>query len=465
MKKVFYLITTILFVMFILLSKPFLECNEIDCNIYKSIMKVVSLSSMILLFINLSKVKKKIVFDITVIIITIIVSTFIYSGHSKDYKTNVNLLFKNISSNSKISTSSVVTKEVETVDSELSDGILRISYIDVGQGDSIFIEFPDNTTMLIDAGEKNQKNKVISYIKNLGYKKIDYVVGTHPHTDHIGALSSVIKEFDIEKIYMPKKDSNSKTFIELLNTIKNKGLKINTAKAGVVIKDSDDLKVKIIAPVKEYNNANSSSAVVKITYKNKKFLFMGDAEVDSEKDIIENVECDVIKIGHHGSDTSSSQDFVNKTKANYVIISVGANNIYNHPYENIIKRWEKVGAEIFRTDKLGDIVLEIDGQKIKFVSNFINEKNNLNNIELISLNAVCGKEGSIKIKGDANTKYSIDVYIASGKSKAKDLIDKISDDNGYVSWNWKISSNTKKGKYKIVVKSKTSEKEIEYEIK
>ena len=240
---------------------------------------------------------------------------------------------------------------------------------------------------------------------------------------------------------------------------------MNTAKAGVVIKDSDDLKVKIIAPVKEYNNANSSSAVVKITYKNKKFLFMGDAEVDSEKDIIENVECDVIKIGHHGSDTSSSQDFVNKTKANYVIISVGANNIYNHPYENIIKRWEKVGAEIFRTDKLGDIVLETDGQKIKFVSNFINEKNNLNNIELISLNAVCGKEGSIKIKGDANTKYSIDVYIASGKSKAKDLIDKISDDNGYVSWNWKISSNTKKGKYKIVVKSKTSEKEIEYEIK
>ena len=157
MKKVFYLITTILFVMFILLSKAFLECNEIDCNIYKSIMKVVSLSSMILLFINLSKVKKKIVFDITVIIITIIVSTFIYSGHSKDYKTNVNLLFKNISSNSKISTSSVVTKEVETVDSELSDGILRISYIDVGQGDSIFIEFPDNTTMLIDEVKKIRK--------------------------------------------------------------------------------------------------------------------------------------------------------------------------------------------------------------------------------------------------------------------------------------------------------------------
>ena len=159
MKKVFYLITTILFVMFILLSKAFLECNEIDCNIYKSIMKVVSLSSMILLFINLSKVKKKIVFDITVIIITIIVSTFIYSGHSKDYKTNVNLLFKNISSNSKISTSSVVTKEVETVDSELSDGILRISYIDVGQGDSIFIEFPDNTTMLIDEVKKIRKKR------------------------------------------------------------------------------------------------------------------------------------------------------------------------------------------------------------------------------------------------------------------------------------------------------------------
>lgn len=244
------------------------------------------------------------------------------------------------------------------------DGDLKVNYIDVGQGDSIFIELPNEEVMLIDAGEKSESDKVTNYIKNLGYEKIDYVIGTHPHTDHIGALAYVIDTFDIGKIYMPKATSTSKTYENLLTTIKNKGLTVATAKSDVNIIDTGDLKIDIIAPVQEYSNLNNNSAVIKLVYKDISFLFMGDAEVMSEDDIKANVESDVIKVGHHGSDSSSSIDFVNKVGAKYAIISVGEGNIYDHPYQEILNRWENSGAKIYRTDLNGDIVITSDGDKI-----------------------------------------------------------------------------------------------------
>ena len=464
-KKFFYFIGVIFIIIYLLMSKPFIEYNKIDYSIYKNIMRLVSFSLLFLSIFNISKVKKKSIINFIIIFITIISSIYLYNGHSKDYKTRTLLYFKKSIKIDKSISASTVSYQEKTNDIEtLSDETLRVNYIDVGQGDSIFIELPNDETMLIDAGEKTVKDKVINYIKNLGYKKIDYVIGTHPHTDHIGALSAVIKEFDIGKIYMPKKESTSKTFLELLNTIKDKNLKINTAKSGVVIKDEKDLQIKIIAPSKEYNNTNNSSAVVKLKYKNKIFLFMGDAEVDSEKDIEDSVLCDVIKVAHHGSDTSSSEEFVKKTKAKYAIISVGANNIYNHPYNNIIKRWQDIGAKVLRTDELKDIVLKTDGNKIEVENNIKNTKKKNENIELISVSAKRGKNGQISVRGIPNSKYSIEVYISSGKSKSKDLSDKISDNNGYVSWTWKISSNTKIGKYKIIIKNDSERQEFEYEI-
>lgn len=245
-----------------------------------------------------------------------------------------------------------------------TENVLKVHYIDVKQGDSIFIELPNDECMLIDAGEVSQGNIVSNYISNLGYEEINYVVGTHPHTDHIGGLINIINDYTVDKVYLPKVVSSSKTYETLLNGLSNKNIDVFSAKSGVNIIDNENLKVKIIAPVQEYKNLNNCSAVVKIIYGNKKFLFMGDAEIESENDITEDVSADVIKIGHHGSDTSSSLSFIQKVNPKYVVVMVGENNQYNHPSQNIIKRWENNGAEVFRTDINGNIIISTDGNNL-----------------------------------------------------------------------------------------------------
>lgn len=250
-----------------------------------------------------------------------------------------------------------------------NNDLLKVHYLDVGQGDSIFIELPNNETMLIDAAESYQSENIINYLKNLNYQKIDYVIGTHPHTDHIGGLKDIINTFEIGKIYMPKVVSTTKTYESLLMAIKDKNLKINTAKAGTSIIDTDALKINILAPNNStYTELNNYSVVTKITYGTTKFLFMGDAEKLSENEIKENVTADVIKIGHHGSNTSSSIDFIKKVNAKYGIISVGLNNKYNLPKEETITNWENSGTKIYLTSTNGTIRASSDGTNIKIES-------------------------------------------------------------------------------------------------
>ena len=250
-----------------------------------------------------------------------------------------------------------------------NNDLLKVHYLDVGQGDSIFIELPNNETMLIDAAESYQSENIINYLKNLNYQKIDYVIGTHPHTDHIGGLKDIINTFEIGKIYMPKVVSTTKTYESLLMAIKDKNLKINTAKAGTSIIDTDALKINILAPNNStYTELNNYSVVTKITYGTTKFLFMGDAEKLSENEIKEDVTADVIKIGHHGSNTSSSIDFIKKVNAKYGIISVGLNNKYNLPKEETITNWENSGTKIYLTSINGTIRASSDGTNIKIES-------------------------------------------------------------------------------------------------
>lgn len=250
-----------------------------------------------------------------------------------------------------------------------NNDLLKVHYLDVGQGDSIFIELPNNETMLIDAAESYQSENIINYLKNLNYQKIDYVIGTHPHTDHIGGLKDIINTFEIGKIYMPKVVSTTKTYESLLMAIKDKNLKINTAKAGTSIIDTNTLKINILAPNNSiYTELNNYSVVTKITYGTTKFLFMGDAEKLSENEIKENVTADVIKIGHHGSNTSSSIDFIKKVNAKYGIISVGLNNKYNLPKEETITNWENSGTKIYLTSTNGTIRASSDGTNIKIES-------------------------------------------------------------------------------------------------
>lgn len=242
---------------------------------------------------------------------------------------------------------------------------LKVHFLDVGQGDSIFIELPTNETILIDASIKDASNKIINYLREENVSKIDYVFATHPHSDHIGGMSAVIKAFDIGQIYMPKAVTTTKTYENLLLTIKDKNLKIKAAKAGNTIIDTDDLKLVVLAPNQDsYESLNNYSIVLKLTYKEKSFLFMGDAETLSEKEITGDIQADVLKVGHHGSRTSTSQAFLNKVNPSYAVISVGLNNDYKHPHQEVIDRLEKKNIKIYRTDQNGDIIFTTDGYNI-----------------------------------------------------------------------------------------------------
>lgn len=462
--KVLYLLFSIILIICSMSLSPLIECNSLDAKIFKTILYALSGNVFLTAIINLTKIKFKKVINIFLISISLIISIYLYQTHSNDYKAGIENKIKDLFILSK--TDSVTKVNSYSTDvGELELDNMRVHYIDVKQGDSTFIEFPNDKTMLIDAGKKEQGSNVVNYIKNLGYNKIDYVVGTHPDADHIGGLATVIESFAIGSIYMPKKSSTTQTYLNLLKVIKNKGLTIHTAISGVNIISLDNLKVDIISPTKEYETSNESSAVIKIVYKKRKFLFMADATTDNEADIKADVESDVVKVGHHGSDSSSKEEFVQKTKAKYAVISVGENS-YHHPYDIIVKRWENIGAEVLRTDKLGSIVISTDGNNLNINNNVDNDlKQENSSVEIISKKISKGSISEIKIKGRKNTNYSIRVYLKSGVSKASGLIDKVSDDEGYVTWNFKLASNAKNGNYKIVINDGIKDYTFDYEIK
>ena len=247
---------------------------------------------------------------------------------------------------------------------------LRVSFIDVGQGDSEFIELPNGETMLIDAGTNETGKNVVDYIKSLGYTSINYVVGTHPHEDHIGGLDDVIKTFDIGSIYMPKVTADTKTFEDVLDAAESKNLMINTAKSGVSIMDTEDLSVKFLAPTLDsYENTNDYSAVVKVVYGDTSYLFTGDAEEFSENLITDDVNVDVLKVGHHGSSTSTSTEFLKKVSPSSAVISCGKGNSYGHPHSETLQKLADMGTAVYRTDELGTIVSVSDGKTITFDTN------------------------------------------------------------------------------------------------
>ena len=243
-----------------------------------------------------------------------------------------------------------------------AEGLLIVHFLDVGQGDSIFIELPGGKTMLIDASEYTYADKIISYIQGRGHDRIDVLVATHPHSDHIGGMQYIVTAFDIGDIYMPRAVNNTKTFENLLAAIEKKNLSVHTARAGVSVSADETVTIDIIAPVsEEYESLNNYSAVIKLVYGKTSFLFTGDAETLSEEEITANVSVDVLKVGHHGSRTSTGAAFLSRVSPRYAVISVGEGNDYGHPTETVLKRLADQNIEVFRTDLDGTVVISSDG--------------------------------------------------------------------------------------------------------
>ena len=243
------------------------------------------------------------------------------------------------------------------------NGELQVYYIDVGQADSILIINKEDA-MLIDAGNNEDGEDVVNFIKDKGITKLDYVVGTHPHEDHIGGLDDVINSnIEIENVLMPKIETTTKTFEDVVNAISNKGLTVKAPNKGDTFTLGDSNLEVMTDSILDEDNLNLSSITLRLQYGNNSFLFMGDSEKENEKTITWP-KTDVLKVGHHGSDTSSSEEFLNEVKPSISIIMAGKDNSYGLPKEEIVERLENVGSKVYRTDANGTIEVTSDGNNI-----------------------------------------------------------------------------------------------------
>ena len=246
---------------------------------------------------------------------------------------------------------------------------LTVSFIDVGQGDAVLIRAPGNKNLLIDGGTKDGEEVVLSTLQDKGIKTLS-IVATHEDADHISALPSVIRNFSVEKVYLPKMPTKATATMErFAQAMRDKGLTFSQAKSGVSIDMGPRVTALFVAPVKDrYDEDNNYSAVLKLSYGNTSFLFTGDAQTEAENDMIksgQNLKATVLKVGHHGSASSTGDAFLRAVSPSFAVIEVGLND-YGHPSGKVLSRLQTAGVKIFRTDQQGSVTAISDGDTVTF---------------------------------------------------------------------------------------------------
>ena len=253
---------------------------------------------------------------------------------------------------------------------------LKMHVIDIGQGDSLLIQCGESN-VLIDCGENGMGDAVLDYLHRAGVSHLDWIIGTHPHSDHIGGMDTVIKsdELSIDHVMMPQLPKTmtptTVTYTDVLKAIKKKNLKITRPVPGTEY-NLDGVTMLVLSPEKKakYEELNDYSIVLKLTYKDVSVLTGGDASKLIERQLITldyDLSADIYKVSHHGGKDGNSQEYLSEINPRYAAISVGENNKYGHPKNEVLKRLDKLGCEIFRTDLDGDIVFETDGRNISVI--------------------------------------------------------------------------------------------------
>lgn len=251
----------------------------------------------------------------------------------------------------------------------VADGDIAVHFIDVEQGDCELIVSGD-TTVLVDCGEKIHSTRVINYLKSQGIRKLDYIIATHPHEDHIGGMSDIMQSFTVGKVIMPEVPAEllpmGKNFEAMLDTIESRKIDAEYCRLGSTLDIGNGAVIDFIAPVHDdYTNLNNYSIVFRLTHGSRSFLFTGDIERAAESDILNSgqyINCDVLKVGHHGSTSSSTPAFIEAVSPEYAVIEVGEGNSYGHPKEEVVNRLRAHDCVIYTTMLNGNIVFVSDGE-------------------------------------------------------------------------------------------------------
>lgn len=281
----------------------------------------------------------------------------------QDYNENTDS--ENVDKTTSKGNTTVSNKIDNSIEENVNSNNLDIYVFDVGQADSILVSC-NRKYMLIDAGNNADGKLIVKELQDMGITTVDYLIGTHAHEDHIGGMDDVIDNFNIKNFYMPSKQYTSATYKSVVKSANNKNLKIVSPKIG----DKFNLGNAVCEVMSIDNTAdelNLTSIVIEVTHGENKFLFMGDAEIENEESRLWD-DVDVLKVGHHGSRTSTSEDFIEQTKPEVAIISLGKNNSYGHPHKEVKELLEEYDISIYRTDTEGTIHVVSDGEKYKIDS-------------------------------------------------------------------------------------------------
>lgn len=255
-----------------------------------------------------------------------------------------------------------------------TDGILKVHMIDCGQGDSFLFE-QNGKFGLIDCGTRSGGQAVVAYLQKLGVNKLQFVVGTHPHDDHMGGMYDVLDNFNCKTVYIPEVEDGLVTtqwYMKLMKKIKDDNIKVVNPKVNSKFKLGDAVfrVVGQLSAEKVGNNINNYSTVIKVSFGEMDILMTGDAETKVEEEMLKNskisLECEVLKLGHHGSDTSTETEFLEEVNPDYGLISCEVGNKYEHPSTETMKKLKKRKVKVFRTDEQGDIVMTVTGNSISF---------------------------------------------------------------------------------------------------
>lgn len=242
---------------------------------------------------------------------------------------------------------------------------MEVHFLDVDQGLCILVKLGDEV-LIYDGGERDTSSQVVAYVKDLGITEIDYMISSHYDSDHVSGLIGCLNAFDVKNVFGSNYEHNSKLYGSFIDAVKAEGLEMQYPEVGTEYSFGEAV-ITILSPEEISKDSNANSVAIKLTYGESDFIFTGDADYGSERDMVASgidIDCEVLSVGHHGSASSSSSIFLENTTPEYVVISCGKENSYGHPHEEVMELLENMEIDVFRNDVQGTVVATTDGKSI-----------------------------------------------------------------------------------------------------